>query len=150
MKIKLYFDVRFLYSEDDHERVDQKGMYVHAFSGDFCFSFSRTVSLPCLPVRNQLYHLAFDPILLQSNADGDDTHYYVRESGFIEEGDTASPYFVISDDRSFKDWLKDYYPDQLMPVSKKQYQEWKSIAEDEERRSIEIFKKHGWKVESKD
>lgn len=145
MKITLYFDVRFL--QQDYEKAEKEGMYVRTYLGDIYFSFSRTVSLPCLPVRGQLYHLRFDPTTETSNADGGDTHYYVRESGFIEDDEKATPYFVISYDQSFSEWQEEDPARKNLPPSE-QNRQWRNLADQEMVGLTKLFKKHGWKPDS--
>ena len=151
MKIKLYFDVRFIHAEQDHEEVEKEGHYVRAYSGDICFAFSRMVSLPCLPTRGQVYHLRFDPPTETTNDDGNDTHYYVRESGFIEQRDKENvlPYFIISDDQSFSEWLEED-PARTGVQPTEQYSQWQAEIEQRMINLTKVFKKLGWEQEDMD
>ncbi|MEO8637446.1 MAG: hypothetical protein ABI430_00910 [Candidatus Taylorbacteria bacterium] len=148
MKIKLCFDVRFLFKEKDHEKADREGYYERAFVGDLYYSFSRTISLPCLPLKGQTYQLRYDPVTDSPNAVGDNMHYRVRDSGFIEQDEKENifPYFVISDDKSFSEWL-DENPTQKNVGATNQYAEWESEVERGMVELTKTFKQHGWEQE---
>ena len=146
MKIELYFDVRFLVNEKEHNRAEEKGCYIEGgFTLDHVFRFSRKVSLPCLPQRGQVYHLAFDPICEMSYAD-DATHYYVQQSGYIEDADHIVPYFIISDDQLFSEWLEGD-PARAELSSQEQTKHWIETVCHRLHVLIKVFKEHGWDLE---
>jgi hypothetical protein len=147
MKIRLYYDYRFLLPVEDHDspRKDIQG-YVPAYGGEHCLRFVRIVSLPCLPVKGQKYHLAFDPVC-QVRSDDDDTSFIVRESGFFEEedGQRAFPYFVISFDRLFSEESRCHEIEKKSLEAQEAW--WFAEAKSCGERLTPIFKENGWEVE---
>ena len=139
MKLRLYFDVRFLRAEEEHKKADTQGHYVHAYPLDICYRFARTVSLPSHPVRGMVHHLNFDPICAISHEEGD-TRYYVKESGYTLENRRDVPYFVVSND----DYLSRYCHEAL-PFSEHD-REWEKTVREKIAKLARVFDMNGWQL----
>jgi hypothetical protein len=145
MKTELYYDIRFLVSGSEHEEDAKIGRYRPTYSGEYYFRFSRTVSLPSLPQRGQMYHLSFDPFL-QILFEEDDTSLMVQESGFIEESEHPMPYFIISNESYLGEVIKDSEIEKDLQWRPAVW--WKAYAYARRKTFVPIFKRHGWVLNS--
>ncbi len=145
MKVELFFDIRFIRNEARQQQNGASGNYVQRYVDDFCFRFIRKVDPSSVPLRGQIYHLAFDPTTESTYAAGQETGYIVRESGFIEHGKKIIPYFIISDDRFFSIWVADD-PDRKRLKFHPQIEAWERHVQEEADRLKALFRKHSWKL----
>lgn len=146
MKTVIYYDIRYLLPLPDHAENEKIGWYEPAYSGEQYIRFSRQVHPPCLPVRGQVYHLKFDPLVEASLAKGDYTQMCVEQSGFVEEDNRVVPYFIVSHVNYLECWVSEKELKLLTQLQKIARLEEEAT---KERNSLIFrFKKAGWKCET--
>ncbi len=99
MKVDIYYELRFLNfpkSIDGGRVLLRPGAFLP--NGSMSFRFSRTLSLPCVPLKGQYYWLTVDPAHAEIC-----TAKFVEESGFVESKGNR-PYFLVAQEWHFQEW----------------------------------------------
>ncbi len=142
MKIEVYFEVRWLMGHKEKYAIDRE-----ARGDDVVIKFLRTINAPCALVPGQFFFPKTNPFIGSRRfPDSDCTALKVVESGLLEDIDRIRPYFVVSEEIFFPEWIESER--RLESLSRSQLEEqWKMFIKSHLEDLEQSFAKEGWTQE---